>query len=95
MWILVANGWMQNPVAAEFNFETVRMEMTNFMDLWLNPVAQSKFLHTLSAGYTSGAFFVLAISAFYLLKGRDLSFAKRSFSVAATFGFIASLAVVI
>ena len=95
MWILVANGWMQNPVAAEFNFETVRMEMTSFMDLWLNPVAQSKFLHTLSAGYTSGAFFVLAISAFYLLKGRDLGFAKRSFSVAATFGFIASLAVVI
>ena len=46
MWILVANGWMQHPVAAEFNFETVRMEMTSFLDLWLNPVAQSKFLHT-------------------------------------------------
>ena len=51
MWILVANGWMQHPVAAEFNFETVRMEMTSFLDLWLNPVAQSKFLHTLTAGY--------------------------------------------
>ena len=50
MWILVANGWMQHPVAAEFNFETVRMEMTSFLDLWLNPVAQSKFLHTLTAG---------------------------------------------
>ena len=48
MWILVANGWMQHPVAAEFNFETVRMEMTSFLDLWLNPVAQSKFLHTLT-----------------------------------------------
>lgn len=53
MWILVANGWMQHPVAAEFNFETVRMEMTSFLDLWLNPVAQSKFLHTLTAGYTT------------------------------------------
>ena len=50
MWILVANGWMQHPVAAEFNFETVRMEMTSFLDLWLNPVAQSKFLHTLTGG---------------------------------------------
>ena len=58
MWILVANGWMQHPVAAEFNFETVRMEMTSFLDLWLNPVAQSKFLHTLTAGYTTGAMFL-------------------------------------
>ncbi len=56
MWILVANGWMQAPTGSEFNFETVRMEMTNFLDLWLNPVAQSKFLHTLSAGYVTGAF---------------------------------------
>ncbi len=74
MWILVANGWMQYPVASEFNFETMRMEMTSFMDLWLNPVAQSKFLHTLSAGYVSGAMFVLGISAYYILKGRDLGF---------------------
>ena len=95
MWILVANGWMQHPVAAEFNFETVRMEMTSFLDLWLNPVAQSKFLHTLTAGYSTGAMFVLGISAFYLLKGRDIGFAKRSFSVAATFGFIAASAVLI
>ena len=73
---------MQHPVAAEFNFETVRMEMTSFLDLWLNPVAQSKFLHTLAAGYSTGAMFVLGISAFYLLKGRDIGFAKRSFSVA-------------
>lgn len=57
MWILVANGWMQAPTGSKFNFETVRMEMTNFLDLWLNPVAQSKFLHTLSAGYVTGAFF--------------------------------------
>ena len=95
MWILVANGWMQSPTGSEFNFETVRMEMTSFLDLWLNPVAQSKFLHTLSGGYVAGAFFVLAISSYYLLKGRDLGFAKRSFSIAATWGFIASIAVLV
>ena len=93
MWILVANGWMQNPMGSEFNFETVRMEMSNFLDLWLNPVAQTKFLHTVTAGYVTGAFFVLAISSFYLLKGRDVGFAKRSFSVAATFGFLAAICV--
>ncbi|MCW9698721.1 MULTISPECIES: cytochrome ubiquinol oxidase subunit I [unclassified Avibacterium] len=95
MWILVANGWMQSPVGSEFNFETMRMEMTSFMELWLNPVAQSKFLHTLSAGYVSGAFFVLAISAYYILKGRDIGFAKRSFSVASVFGMIAVVSVLI
>ena len=95
MWILVANGWMQNPVGSEFNFETMRMEMTSFMDLWLSPIAQTKFLHTLSAGYVCGAIFVLAISSYYILKGRDLGFAKRSFSVAAPFGLIAIISVMI
>lgn len=95
MWILVANGWMQHPVASEFNFETMRMEMTSFMDLWLNHTAQAKFLHTLSAGYVSASIFVLAISAYYILKGRDLGFAKRSFSVAATFGIISIFSVLI
>lgn len=95
MWILVANGWMQSPVASEFNFETMRMEMTSFMELWLNPVAQSKFLHTLSAGYVSGAMFVLAISSYYILKGRDIGFAKRSFSIASVFGIISVLSVII
>ncbi|QLB12438.1 cytochrome bd-I ubiquinol oxidase subunit 1 apoprotein [Bisgaardia hudsonensis] len=95
MWILVANGWMQYPAGSEFNFETMRMEMTSFMELWLNPIAQSKFLHTLSAGYIAGSFFVLGISSYYILKGRDIGFAKRSFSIAAVFGMISAITVVI
>lgn len=95
LWILVANGWMQNPVASEFNFETMRMEMVSFSDLVLNPVTQSKFLHTVSAGYTCGAIFVLGISAYYILKGRDLGFARRSFSVGASFGLVAIISVLI
>ncbi|MDG6897907.1 cytochrome d terminal oxidase subunit 1 [Actinobacillus delphinicola] len=93
MWILVANGWMQHPVGSHFNFETMRMEMSNFFDLWFNPTAQDKFLHTVTAGYVSGAFFVLAISSYYILKGRDLGFAKRSFAVGAVFGLVATIAV--
>lgn len=95
LWILVANGWMQHPVGSEFNFETMRMEMSSFSELLFNPVTQSKFLHTVSAGYTCGAIFVLSISAYYILKGRDLGFAKRSFSVGASFGLIAILSVLI
>ena len=67
LWILIANGWMQNPVGAEFNFETMRMEVTDFAAVLFNPVAQSKFVHTVSAGYVTGAMFVLSIRALYLM----------------------------
>lgn len=95
LWILVANGWMQNPIASDFNFETMRMEMVSFSELVLNPVAQVKFVHTVSAGYVTGAMFILGISAYYLLKGRDLAFAKRSFAIAAAFGMASVIAVIL
>lgn len=71
LWILVANGWMQNPVA------------------------QVKFVHTVAAGYTAGAMFVLGISSYYLLKCRDIPFAKRSFAIAASFGLASVLSVIV
>ena len=95
LWILVANGWMQNPVGAEFSYETMRMEMTSFADVLFNPVAQVKFVHTVSAGYVTAAMFVLGISAWYLLKGRDIAFARRSFAVAAGFGLASVLSVIV
>lgn len=95
LWILIANGWMQNPVGARFNFETMRMEMTSFQDVLFNPVAQVKFVHTVSAGYVTGAVFVLAVSAIYLLSGRHIEFAKRSMTVAASFGLASALSVVV
>jgi len=95
LWILIANGWMQNPVGSHFNFETMRMEVTSFTEVIFNPVAQAKFVHTVSAGYVTGAMFVLAISAFYLLHGRNRAFARRSFAVAASFGLASALSVVV
>nr|WP_321454797.1 cytochrome ubiquinol oxidase subunit I [uncultured Cohaesibacter sp.] len=95
LWILVANGWMQNPTGSEFSAETMRMEMTNFAEVVLNPVAQVKFVHTVAAGYVTASMFVIGISAWYILKGRDLAFAKRSFAVAAGFGLAASLSVIV
>ncbi len=95
LWILIANGWMQNPIGAEFNFETMRMEMVSFSEVLFNPVAQVKFVHTVASGYVTGAMFVLAISSYYLLKKRDLPFARRSFAIAASFGLAASLSVIV
>ena len=95
LWILVANGWMQNPIGAEFNFESMRMEMTNFWTVVLNPEAQNKFVHTVSAGYVTASMFVLAISSWYLLRKQDVEFAKRSFRIAAAFGIASILSVIV
>src|SRR6201993_1187610 len=76
LWILIAYGWMQFPVGAVFNPDTVRMELTSFWDLIFNPVAQAKFVHTVGAGYVTGAMVVLALFSFYLLAGRFQAFAK-------------------
>ena len=95
LWILIANGWMQYPVGATFNPETMRMEVTSFFDVLFNPVAQAKFVHTVSAGYVTGSIFVMAISAWFMLRGRNLEFAKRSMTVAASFGLASALSVVV
>ena len=95
LWILVANGWMQNPVGAHFNPLTMRMEMSSFWQVFLNPVAQAKFVHTVCAGYVTASVFVLGISSWYLLKGRNMEFAKRSFRIAAAFGLATTVGVII
>ena len=95
LWILIANGWMQNPVGSVFSPETMRMEMRSFSEVVFNPVAQVKFVHTVAAGYVTASVFVMAISAWYILKGRDLAFARRSFAVAVGFGLAASLSVIV
>lgn len=95
LWILIANGWMQHPVGAEFNFETMRMELSSIYDVIFNPVAQAKFVHTVSAGYVTGAVFMIAISSIYILKGKHLDIARRSFIVASSFGLLSALSVLV
>lgn len=95
LWILIANGWMQNPVGSIFNPDTMRMEVVDFAAVLLNPVAQAKFVHTVSAGYVTGAMFVLSISALFILRKKHLDVARRSFAVAAAFGLLSSLSVVV
>ena len=95
LWILIANGWMQNPVGSEFSYLTMRMEMVDFWAVVFNPDAQAKFVHTVSAGYVTGAMFVMSISSWYLLKKRDVAFAKRSFRVAAAFGLASVMSVIV
>jgi cytochrome bd ubiquinol oxidase subunit I len=91
LWILVANAWMQKPVGMHFNPDTARNEMLNFWEVFLSPVAVTKFLHTITSGYVLAALFVIGISSWYLLKNRETLLAKRSILVAAVFGLVSSL----
>jgi cytochrome d ubiquinol oxidase subunit I len=94
LWILIANGYMQDPVGSQFNPATMRMELTNFPALIFSPEAQAKFVHTSIAGYVTASIFVIGISAFYLLRRRHTELARRSFRVAALFGLFATLGVI-
>ena len=97
-WILVANGWMQNPVGTTFNPDTVRSEMMSAHAFWevvTNPVAVSKFFHSVSSGWVTGGVFVVAVSGWYLLKSREKVFAKKSMLVGALVGLVGSVAVML
>ncbi len=91
LWILTANAWMQNPVGMHFNPDTARNEMVNFWDVLFSPTAVNKFLHTITSAYTYSALFVIGVSAWFLIKNRNVILAKRSMVVASTFGLLASL----
>lgn len=94
LWILVANAWMQMPQGMRFNPETARNEMISFWDVLFSPMAVDKFLHTTSSGFVLASIFVIGVSAWFLLKKREVVFARKSIAVAAIFGFLASVYVV-
>jgi cytochrome d ubiquinol oxidase subunit I len=91
LWILVANGWMQNPVGMVFNPDTARNEMQNFWDILFSQVAVDKWLHATSSGFVLASIFVIGVSAWYILKKRELLLAKKSILIASIFGLISSL----
>ncbi|MGL5261938.1 MAG: cytochrome ubiquinol oxidase subunit I, partial [Bacteroides sp.] len=94
-WILVANGWMQYPIGMEFNPDTVRNEMVDFVAVATSPMAVVKFFHSVLSGWVLGAVFVVGVSAWYLLKKRHKKFALESMKIGAIFGIVASILVVV
>lgn len=94
VWILVANAWMQHPVGTLFNPETARNEMTSFWDVLFSDMAVNKFLHTVTSSFLLASLFVVGVSAWFLLRKRELLFAKRSTLVASVFGLIAAIATI-
>jgi cytochrome d ubiquinol oxidase subunit I len=94
-WILVANGWMQNPVGTVFNPDTVRNEMVSFGTVATNPVAVNKFFHSVFSGWMTGGVFTIGVSAWYLLKKKKIPFAKSSMAVGSLVGIAGAVAVIL
>lgn len=95
LWILIANAWMQLPIGMEFNPLTARNEMVDFWAIISSPVAINKFFHAVISGWVQGALFVIGVSAWYLLKKREVEFAKRSIRIAAIFGLISTIFIIL
>ena len=93
LWILIANSFMQEPVG--FVINNGRAEMTDFFALLLNPNVLVQFPHTVMAGFTTGAFFVLGISTYHLLKKNKIEMFRQSFQIASIIGTIAIILVIL
>jgi cytochrome bd ubiquinol oxidase subunit I len=92
-WILIANSWMQHPVG--YTIRNGRAELTDFMAVVTQPFAWHTIVHTLSGAYVLTAFFMMGISAWFLLRKREVALFTRSFRMALTFGLIFTLVTVI
>jgi len=93
-WILAANSFMQNPVGYTINATTARAELTSFAELLTNPYILYQYTHVFTGALATTGFFVLGISAYQILKGRDQQLFNKAFKQAAIFAIIGSLAVI-
>jgi cytochrome bd ubiquinol oxidase subunit I len=97
VWIIVANSWQQTPAGShivEVN-GYFRAEITDFWAMVFNPSSMPRLLHTLIGAYILAAFFVMSISAYYILRNKHVGFAKKSFTSALVLGAFMSLAALI
>lgn len=90
-WILVANAWMQYPVGCTFNPDTMRNEMSSFLEVALSPFAIDKFCHTVLSAWIVGAVFTVAVGCWYLLRRRHEDLAKASIRIGGIVGLVAAL----
>lgn len=93
--VAIVYGWMDNPAGMQFDAAGKRLRITDIAALLLNPAAQVKFVHLAAAAYTTAATCVLAISAWYLLRARNVRFARSSLTVAASFGLASALSLAV
>jgi len=83
VWIVVANSWQQTPAGYHLMGEGLqtRAEITDFWEMVFNPSSMERLAHTLGGAWLAGAFLVISVSAFYLLKKRHVEFAQSSLKI--------------
>lgn len=91
IWILLANGFMQNPVG--YTLRNGRAELTDFLAVITNKHGLLEIIHVVPASLLLGAFFVMGISAYHLLKKQHIEVFQRSFRIALTVGIVSALTV--
>ncbi len=93
VWIVVANSWQQTPAGFHIVGEGInaRAEITNFWDMVFNPSSVDRISHVISGAWLAGAFLIISISAYYIVKNRHIRFAKSSIKTALIVTLIASL----
>ena len=93
VWIVVANSWQQTPAGFHIVGEGInaRAEITDFWGMVFNPSSVDRLLHVVSGAWLAGAFLIISVSAYYLLKDRHIRFAKASIKIALIVVMIASL----
>jgi cytochrome d ubiquinol oxidase subunit I len=90
VWILLASGWMHHPVGYTINPATGNAQLVDFFALVTNPKGWLLFRHAIAAGFATSSFFILGVSAWYILQKRELEVFKPSFKLGAIVGFIAA-----
>jgi cytochrome d ubiquinol oxidase subunit I len=94
VWIVVANSWQQTPgtgyhiVGEGLN---ARAEITDFWAMVFNPSSMDRLSHTLCGAWQAGAFLVISVSAFYVLRKKHLDFARASLKVGLGVAVVASV----
>lgn len=95
VWILVANSWMQHPTGMVFNPVTMRNEMNDFWAVVLSDTSVIKFPHTVVSSWLLGSIFAVGVCSFFMLRKKNIEFAKRNIRMIAPFGLIAALLTII
>lgn len=93
IWIVVANSWMQTPTGFHIVGEGLqaRAEITNFWEMVFNPSSVIRLAHVILGCWLAGAFLVMSISAYYMLKKRHLTFARHSMHIGLLVALISSI----
>jgi cytochrome d ubiquinol oxidase subunit I len=92
VWIVVANSWQQTPAGYHLVLgpSGIRAELTSFWEAVFNPSFLDRISHVYMGAWQAGAFLVLSVSSFYLLRGRHREFARASIRIGLVLAVVAS-----